>query len=231
MSEAVRIRQKKSRRAQMVRKRRIFLAVAAVVLAAVIVGAVFLATGAFEKRAKKSTLTLNADGSLVCEEIAVFDSEQYDKAEWKRYAREQIDAYNEQHGKDSVKLERAAVKDKVAYMRVRYQTAADYGAFTGYEIFSGTIEEARGAGYEFLDSFVQVKEKEKGDFIPAEDVVSDNGQKVLILRENITVKIDGELLYLSDESTTLESGDTLSIAQVDGNTDATSLTYIIYKTN
>lgn len=231
MSEAVRIRQKRSRRAQMIRRRRILLAVAAVVLAAVIVGAVCLVTGVFEKRAKKSTLTLNADGSVVCEEVTSFDSERYDKAEWKKYAREQIDSYNKENGKDSVKLERAAVKDGTAYMRVRYKTAADYGAFTGYEIFSGTIKEAQEAGYSFSDSFAQVKDKKKGDSIAASDVVADNGQEVLILRENITVKVDGELLYLSEESTKVEGSDTLSIAQVDGNTDATSLTYIIYKAN
>lgn len=229
MSGSVRIRQKKSKRAQVIRRRRILLFAALIVIAAVIIAVICLASGVFEKRAEKSTLTLNADGSLICEEVAAFDGDQYDKAELKKYAKTQIDAYNEENGKDSVRLERVAVKDGVSYMRVRYADAGDYQKFTGYEIFSGTIEKAQEAGYTFQDSFAQVKDGKKGDSVAAQDVTADNGQKTLILRENITVKVDGTILYVSEESTEAESSDTLSIAQVDGNMDATSLTYIIYK--
>ena len=218
-----------TRRQKALRRRRMIVAAAAVILLAAIVAIVCAVTGVFEKRAQKSTLTLQEDGSVVFEEVAAFDGEHYDKGELKSYAREQIEAYNTENGKGKVKLERVAVKDGVSYMRVRYASAEDYQKFTGYEIFAGTIAKAQEAGYTFQDSFAAVKDKEKGETASVEDVISDTKAKTLILRENVTVQVDGTLLYVSEESTTVEGKSTLTIAQVDGNQDATSLTYIIYK--
>jgi hypothetical protein len=52
---------------------------------------------------------------------------------------------------------------------------------------------------------------------------------VVILKENIGVTVDGTILYVSDSNTTLVDESTVSIAQADGNEDATQLTYIIYE--
>lgn len=229
MSETVTVRQKRSRKAQRIRRKRILVLVVAVILVAGLIAGICFGTGVFEKRAEKSTLTLREDGSLICEEVAAFDGEQYDKAALKTYAKQEIQAYNDENGKDRIKLERVAVKDETAYMRIWYKSVEDYSAFTGYEIFSGTVEKAQEAGYTFQDSFAQVTEGKKGDSAAMETVVADASQKVLIIRENITVNIDGTLLYVSEESTEVENKDTLAISQVDGNQDATSLTYIIYK--
>ena len=186
-----------------------FLVGAAAVLVIVIVVIVCLVTGVFEKRAEKSTLTLEDDGTIVCEEVTEFEADYYDGSELQSYAREQVAVYNDANGADRVRLERVAVGDGDAYMRTRYQSPEDYRQFTGYEIFQGTIAQAQEAG--------------------SDQVLSDTEKKVLILRENITVTVEGTVLYVSDESTTVESGDTVSIAQADGNEDATTLTYIIYE--
>ena len=219
---------RKSRREQIIRRRRMFLAGAIAVLVIVVVLIVCLVSGVFEKRAEKSTLRLEADGAVVCEEVTEFGADYYDGAELKSYAREQVKAYNDANGADSVKLERVAVGDGEAYMRTRYQSPEDYRQFTGYEMFQGTIAQAQEAGYTFADTFVSVADGAKGDSVGTDQVLADTEKNVLILRENITVTVEGTILYVSDESTTVESGDTVSIAQADGNEDATTLTYIIY---
>ena len=206
-----------------------FLVGAAAVLVIVIVVIVCLVTGVFEKRAEKSTLTLEDDGTIVCEEVTEFEADYYDGSELQSYAREQVAVYNDANGADRVRLERVAVGDGDAYMRTRYQSPEDYRQFTGYEIFQGTIAQAQEAGYTFSDTFVGVENGAKGDSVGSDQVLSDTEKKVLILRENITVTVEGTVLYVSDESTTVESGDTVSIAQADGNEDATTLTYIIYE--
>ena len=206
-----------------------FLVGAAAVLVIVIVVIVCLVTGVFEKRAEKSILTLEDDGTIVCEEVTEFEADYYDGSELQSYAREQVAVYNDANGADRVRLERVAVGDGDAYMRTRYQSPEDYRQFTGYEIFQGTIAQAQEAGYTFSDTFVGVENGAKGDSVGSDQVLSDTEKKVLILRENITVTVEGTVLYVSDESTTVESGDTVSIAQADGNEDATTLTYIIYE--
>ena len=50
-----------------------------------------------------------------------------------------------------------------------------------------------------------------------------------MIKENISVTVDGEILYVSDACTTMVGKNTVAIAQPDGNEDATQLTYIIYK--
>ena len=117
---------RKSRREQIIRRRRMFLAGAIAVLVIVVVLIVCLVSGVFEKRAEKSTLRLEADGAVVCEEVTEFGADYYDGSELKSYAREQVKAYNDANGADSVKLERVAVGDGEAYMRTRYQSPEDY---------------------------------------------------------------------------------------------------------
>ena len=219
----------RSRREQIMRRRRALIIAAAAVAVIAIVVIACLVTGVFEDRAEKSTLTIREDGTVICEEVTTFDADYYDTSELRDYAREQVDAYNEENENGRVTLQRVAVKDGKAYMRIAYASAEDYQKFTGYELFVGNIAQAQEAGYTFQDSFVSVADGEKSDSAAAEDIVADTGQKVLILRENITVKLDGDIRYLSDESTTLEGADTVSITQVDGNEDATSLTYVIYQ--
>ena len=220
---------RKSRREQIIRRRRMLLVGAVALLVIVIVVIVCLVTGVFENRAEKSTLTLEEDGTVVCEEVTDFGADYYDGSELRSYAREQIRAYNDANGADSVNLERVAVGDGEAYMRTRYQSPEDYRQFTGYEMFQGTIAQAQEAGYTFADTFVSVTDGAKGDSVGTDQVLADTEKNVLILRENITVTVEGTILYVSDESTTVESGDTVSIAQADGNEDATTLTYIIYE--
>ena len=76
---------------------------------------------------------------------------------------------------------------------------------------------------------MSVTDGAKGDSVGTDQVLADTEKNVLILRENITVTVEGTILYVSDESTTVESGDTVSIAKADGNEDATTLPYIIYE--
>ena len=69
----------------------------------------------------------------------------------------------------------------------------------------------------------------KGDYIDSTKVTKEKSDKVLIIRENIRVRIDGDLRYITDVATKVDSKDAVSIAQEDGNPDASVLTYIVYK--
>ena len=68
-----------------------------------------------------------------------------------------------------------------------------------------------------------------GDYADNASVQAEDDLKVLILRENIRVKVDGEIVYVSSASTRLESENIVKISPADGNVDASELVYIIYK--
>ena len=118
-----------------------------------------------------------------------------------------------------------------AYVETEYPDDETYQKFTGYQIFSGSIKEARKEGYTFSDALLNVKDgiAKDGDYADNASVQAEDDLKVLILRENIRVKVDGEIVYVSSASTRLESENIVKISPADGNVDASELVYIIYK--
>lgn len=214
---------------QIVRRRIMIAAIAAVVAVILIVLIVLKVTGAFETIPEASEITVSSDGTVVCEEVSDFSDSSYTKSALKSYMKETVKAYTAENGADSVKLDRVRVKGDTAYAKMTYASADDYSALTNYWMFSGTIEEAIGAGYDFSDAFVSVTDGVKGTEVDTLDITSQSSLKVVILKENINVTVDGEILYVSDGCTTLVDADTVTIAQPDGNEDATQLTYIIYE--
>ena len=141
-----------------------------------------------------------------------------------------IDKYNAKSKKD-VRLLRFGNVDGKAYVETEYPDDETYQKFTGYQIFSGSIKEARKEGYTFSDALLNVKDgiAKDGDYADNASVQAEDDLKVLILRENIRVKVDGEIVYVSSASTRLESENIVKISPADGNVDASELVYIIYK--
>ena len=60
-------------------------------------------------------------------------------------------------------------------------------------------------------------------------MTSDDEKKVILVKANETVVAPNDITAVSDACTTIEKKDTVSIAQPDGNSDATVLTTIMYK--
>ena len=117
----------------------------------------------------------------------------------------------------------------MAYAKITYASADDYSKFTSLGLYTGTVKQAAKKGFDFADAFVSVKDGVKGTSVESLDITSQKKLKVAVIKENISVTVDGEILYVSDACTTMVDKNTVAIAQPDGNEDATQLTYIIYK--
>lgn len=223
-------REKRSRKRREAMRKRLVLTVGAIVIAVVLVVVLlcyFL--GVFDKIPEQSRLTIDGKGAVICQEVSEFDKKLYDKNNLKVYLKQEINTYNDEHGSDSVRLETFKIKDDMAYAQTVYTSPAVYSDFTGFLLYQGTVEKAREEGYDFSDAFVAVEDGEKADSVKTLDVTSQPKLKVVIIKENISVTVDGKILYVSDSNTTMVSEDTVSISQVDGNQDATQLTYIFYQ--
>ena len=197
----VKASKRRARNAKIVKRRIAMLIAALVVIAAIIIAVVCKVVGVFDSTADESMITIMDDGKIVCEEVTDFSEKDYSKKELKTFIKQQIKEYTAENGANSVKLDQLKVKGDVAAKK----------------------------GFDFADAFVSVKDGIKGTSVESLDITSQKKLKVAVIKENISVTVDGEILYVSDACTTMVDKNTVAIAQPDGNEDATQLTYIIYK--
>jgi hypothetical protein len=226
---------REKRRRQIIRRRKRALALFLLLLAVAVGFGIAAFLGVFEKRSDVNLLSLKSDGTVVYEEVASLKDGKYDAKELKEYVTDQIDVYNNSHSDGDVKLNRYSVKKDQVYVRTTYKDIATYRDFTGYEIFDGTVAQAKKAGYDFSDTFKLKSRKLK---LTKDSVVSADakmfggdkkpaaGMRVLIIKENTAVKVDGEIYAVSSTGTKLKDEETVEIAS--GDEDDTLLTYIFY---
>mgnify|MGYP003243849206 CR=1 FL=1 len=217
----VKTSKRRARNAKIVKRRIAMLIAALVVIAAIIIAVVCKVVGVFDSTADESMITIMDDGKIVCEEVTDFSE--------KDYIKQQIKEYTAENGANSVKLDKLKIKGDVAYAKITYASADDYSKFTSLGLYTGTVKQAAKKGFDFADAFVSVKDGVKGTSVESLDITSQKKLKVAVIKENIRVAVDGEILYVSDACTTMVDKNTVAIAQPDGNEDATQLTYIIYK--
>lgn len=219
------------RHRQVMRNRIIFAAACLLVLILIIFIVVKLISaiaGGSKETAEVSTLTFTAAGQVVFEEITDFDEEVYDKSDLKDYTEGLIESYNETDGSEAIVLDKFSVKDDTAYMKTTYADADTYTAFTSYIAYCDTVENAAEAGYDFADTFDEVVDGTKGATTDYDSASDFSGLSVAILKQNVVVKVPGDIVYVSDRSTSIEAADTVSITPADGNEDAADLVYIIF---
>lgn len=223
-------RRKAIRRKKLMKKRLILagmLVGALAVIALIVFLIVKLVSGA--SFAETTTMKIASDGSITMDEVDDFSESNYDEDELEEYTKKLVDDYNSNGNVGTVKFKKVKVKDKKAYLRMEYSDYNAYKLFTGNELFIGTVGEAKTAGYDFQDTFSSVSDGEKKDAVSVEDMTSDDSKKVILVRANETIITPNDITAISDACTTIEKKDQVSIAQPDGNKDATVLTTIMYK--
>ena len=205
----------KKRRKILRRQRRVFLACLAAwfILTILLILRLF---GVFEERAETTTLTVNEDGSITFEEVAVVSDASADEV--KAFIKDAIRTYNKEQGKRLVRLKRISEKKGTVYARSTYADAACYADFTGLELFSGTIAEAQSSGYDLSDIYARVSDGKKGSLKEISEVLSDKHAQVLIVGQNLCVCVPGDIRFVTDNATkvdgnlvTINTGDEKSL--------------------
>ena len=82
------------RRQAIIRRRRITIAAIILAIVLVFVIAIVAVAKLFGNEAEISTLTINDDGSVVCEEVVDFDKDYYSKADLKTFIKKQVEEFN-----------------------------------------------------------------------------------------------------------------------------------------
>ncbi len=177
----------------------------------------------------KEQVELTSDGKIV--QTIVDDSgDSVTGEELENYINDKIKNYQGTSG--AIALERCRVKDGKVNIVLRYDSVGDYSTFNNVTCYSGTLKEAYAAGYDFNRSFYAKNGVQLPYFTLS---VTYPDSKVLILEENVTVKLPGELLAMSNGVTIAEDG-AISVTQAGDDsipaelqTTTASPVFLIYK--
>ena len=182
------------------------------------------------ERAKESTVTVNKEVIVTEALIEEFLSENYDADELEASIKELADTYNEEIGKEAVKIMKIRVKEGVATALLQYESDDIYREFNQVDFFAGNVGQAKEEGYTFAETFQDVE----GNKI-ASGIVTDSctDQQVIIIREPLNVQVPGKILYVSNNMKILNNKQAKLEQDVDVIYENTQVTteafgYVIY---
>ncbi len=180
--------------------------------------------------ADRDTVYIQKKGSIIGAAIADFDKDYYDEEELKAFAEERVQEYQEEHGKNSVTIDKFSVEEGTAKLYMKYAGYEDYQEFNEVTLFSGTVPQALAAGFTFDTDFTKIKDGKAAGSVENTEVV-DTDYKVVVLSEKVEVKVDGSVQYMSSDYTSLKGKDTVTVQVPEeaGDGEELSLVYIVYK--
>ena len=180
--------------------------------------------------ADRDTVYVQKKGSVTSAAIADFDKDYYDEEELKKYVDERVADYQEQHGEDSVSIDKFSVEEGVAKLYINYKGYEEYQDFNEVTLFSGTVPQALAEGFDFNTEFTEIKGGEAAGTV-SKDKITDTDAKVIILSEKVDVKVDGMIQYVSSQYTTIKAKDTVSIQLPEDAADGeeSTLVYVVYQ--
>lgn len=190
----------------------------------------------------RSTVYVGKKGQIVSVDVGELDKDYYDETELEEYITDQIADYT---GTDdgAAKKEAFKISDGVARLQIKYDSYEDYAKLNKIEFYTGTVVTALAAGYDFDTEFLAAeaadgKEGEAldestesgggNDIVSKQEVLENDENKVVIIKANVDVKVDGTVLYVSAQDTQVTGKDTVSITG-EGADEEAALTYIVYR--
>lgn len=172
---------------------------------------------------------VNKKGVVTAVHIEQMDQTYYDGAELENFVNEAVDAYTEEHGRGTVKVEDFAVEGESAKYTMSYQSAEDYAGFNGIEIFAGTVVDSLAAGYTYEGDFVKVENGSEAGSATKQEIYAEKDLKVVVIRENTEVKVPGTVRYISAEYTELTGTDSVAVSGSGDSVQTDHCVYIVYK--
>ena len=99
-----------------------------------------------------NTVYVLKDGKIVSTDLESFDASKYDQTKLESYVAGMIDTYNKENGEDSIVQKEFSVEENIATLVLEYVDTAAFEAINGVELFVGSLEEAKKAGYSVVVS-------------------------------------------------------------------------------
>lgn len=150
-------------------------------------------------------------GTVISLDVEEMDQDFYDETELENFVDDAVKEYTDEYGKGSVKVESLTVEDGIGKLKMKYKTPEDYTRFNGIELYQGKVVASLAAGYVFDGDFARVEDGKVTGAATKQEIYAENDLKVVIIRANTDVKIDGDICYVSCENVKLTGTDSVSI--------------------
>ena len=124
-----------------------------------------------------------------------------------------VEAYTQEHGRDSVKVDSLTVENGEARLVTSYGSAEDYTNLIGPELFCGEVLAALEHGYVFDGDFVCVEDGRIVGTATKQEIYAEEKLKVVIIKANTDVQVEGDICYVSCENVRLEGANRVSIRE------------------
>lgn len=160
-----------------------------------------------------NALYVDKKGTVTAVEVEEFEADYYDAAELETYVEDAVDAYVQENGKKRIKIQNLTVEDNRAVLRMQYETAEDYSQFNGIELYQGNVVSALAAGYEFQGDFAKVEDGVVTGSALKNEIYQEDNLKVVVIRANMDVTVEGEICYVSTDNVTLTGKNQISIRE------------------
>lgn len=147
---------------------------------------------------EETAISVNKDGEIVSFITESFEKDYYRADELEASIDQAIYNYNEQVGGENIEKKKFEVKDQAAKLTINYASGEDYARFNGVTLFAGDVLGAYNVGYDFKGGFQSV---DKGTVIApvtGNEILNSYNYGIVILEENIEVKVPGNIVYVSD---------------------------------
>lgn len=158
-----------------------------------------------------SVVYVGKKGEVLSLDVEELGADYYDETELLEFVNAAVEAYTNEHGKGSVKLESLVVEDGTAKLKMKYKTTQDYWDFNGIELYQGKVVATLAAGYIYDADFARVEDGKVVGAATKQDIYAEENLKAVIIKANADVKIDGEICYVSCENVKLTGADSVSI--------------------
>ncbi len=197
-----------------------------IIINALLVGALFSAfclTGCGRGRIEESTLVINKDGSVDSIIVDAFDKYYYNEADLEKSAKEEVERYNAEHGKDTVRIRSLKTGDDGSVRaELSFRTSEDYARFNETRFFAGTVKEAEEKGYVFTTALKSVDGE--NETISSHEVILERADShIVITDETIDLRMYSKIQYVSPGVTVVSPKE----ARVED--DMEGLAYVIFK--
>lgn len=159
----------------------------------------------------ESVVYVDKKGIVYSLDVEELNQDFYDETELKDFVDEAVEEYTEEHEKNAVKVEELTTEDGVAKLKMRYKTSEDYTDFNGIELYQGEVVASLAAGYVYDGAFARVEDGKVTGAATKQEIYADEDLKVVIIRANTDVKVEGEICYVSCENVKLTGADSVSI--------------------
>lgn len=162
---------------------------------------------------ESSVVYVEKNGAVISLDVEEFTQDYFDEEELEEFVNGAVSEYTEEHGRNSVKVQELSVEEGTAKLLMQYKTADDYSAFNGIELYHGKVIDSLAAGYIFDGAFARVEDGKVIGSATKQDIYANKELKVVIIRANTDVQVDGEICFVSCENVELTGNSSVSIRE------------------